>query len=88
MGSIKEFKLVYAHQFIGEGILEVTANRWQGAIRHVISEEQKMWELDGLCDAEVDQLVINVGDSSSTSEAPDSGTDTDMEGIVPISDSN
>jgi transposase len=29
---------------------EVTAERWQDTIHHVIQEEQRMWKLDGLTD--------------------------------------
>ena len=34
----KTFKLADVRQLVGEGLLEVTADRWQGAIR----QEQKM----------------------------------------------
>ncbi|KAJ4435182.1 Unc-112- protein [Periplaneta americana] len=59
---------------------ELTAERWQGAIQHVIKEEDRMFQLEGITDAVVDRLVINPADDSSD--------DSDLEGITPLSDSD
>jgi hypothetical protein len=49
-----------------------------------------MWELDGLADNVVDRLVINKGDAeiSSDEEPLCSDTDSDMEDIHPLPNSD
>lgn len=46
---------------------KLTSQRWQVAVDHVIQEEGKMWEADGIVDNVVDRL-IDIGDAETTSE--------------------
>jgi hypothetical protein len=69
---------------------QITSQRWETAIDHVIMEEGRMWELHGLANKVVDRLVINIGgaETSSDEELLCSDTDSDMESIHPLLDSN
>jgi hypothetical protein len=40
------------------GLAEILADKWQEVIRHLILEEQRMWELVGLIDSTVVRLVM------------------------------
>jgi hypothetical protein len=44
----KTFKLWEVCKLVTTKLEEVTAEKWQDAIHHVIQEKQRMWELDGL----------------------------------------
>jgi hypothetical protein len=75
---------------VTSAVSHITSQRWQAAIDHVIQEEGRMWELDGLADNVVDRLVINIGDAETSSDEVPlcSDTDSDMEDIHPLPDSD
>lgn len=68
----KTFKMQEVRQLLLNSLANVSSENWQNAIKHVIVEEQKMWELDNVIDTtmEIEPLVISVGhdDSSDFSE--------------------
>jgi hypothetical protein len=55
----KTFKFQEVCQLVEARLGKVTAERWQDAIHHIIQEDQVMWNLYGLTDNVVEQLVIN-----------------------------
>jgi hypothetical protein len=52
---------------IEKGIQNVTPERWEKCVQHVIKEEDKMWNLDGLMETVIEPLIINLQDSSDDS---------------------
>ncbi|KAG8175752.1 hypothetical protein JTE90_029237 [Oedothorax gibbosus] len=52
----KTFKEEEVKRLTNEAIENVSADQWKRYIKHVINEEQQMWELDGLVDSQVDKL--------------------------------
>ncbi|KAI8430403.1 hypothetical protein MSG28_000686 [Choristoneura fumiferana] len=48
-----------------EGLREVTPQRWQSSIDHVIKVKDEMCKLDGLITGVVDKFVIHVTESDS-----------------------
>ena len=68
----KTFKMKGVRQLLLDQLALVSAENWQNAIKHVIAEEQKMWDLDDVIDQtmEIEPLIITVGhdDSSDFSE--------------------
>jgi hypothetical protein len=62
----KTFKLRDMFGLVSSALLQIMSQRWQAAIDHVIEEEGRMWELDGLADNVVDRLVINIGDAETS----------------------
>lgn len=78
----KTFKLPDVKQLVYSAFLDVTAEKWGACVKHVISEEKKVWELEGMVDVVVDRLVINLGADS------DSSSTSDLEGVEPLSSSD
>lgn len=62
------FKLQEVRQLLMDSLANVTAENWQSAIKHVIAEEEKMWDLDGLIDetTEIEPVIINLGEDDSS----------------------
>jgi hypothetical protein len=63
----KTFKLEDVRLLLEKGIQNVTPERWEKCVQHVIKEEDKMWNLDGLIEAVIESLIINLQDSSDGS---------------------
>jgi transposase len=63
----KTFKLEDVRLLLEKGIQNVTPERWEKCVQHVIKEEDKMWNLDGLMETVVEPLIINLRDSSNDS---------------------
>ena len=63
----KTFKLRDIWPLVENG-LDLANSKWKKCIEHVVTvEENKFWEMDGLCDTIVDRLVITSGESTSSS---------------------
>jgi hypothetical protein len=78
-------------QLVDTALYEATSESWQNAVGHVIREELRMWELDGLSDVVVDRLIISCSDDETSSDDDElllSNPDADIEGIAPLSDSS
>ena len=80
------FKLPDVQCLLQDALSHVTPESWQNCIKHIIAEEKKMWNLDGLKELAIEPLIVNLQESDSGSEFSDIGS-TDMEGFEPLSDS-
>lgn len=80
----KTFKLADVKKLVEEGLANVTADKWSECVGHVLKEEKKMLELDHRVDGVVDRLEIIV-DGSESSE---SESDTDIQGVACLTDSD
>ncbi|XP_072384696.1 uncharacterized protein [Diabrotica undecimpunctata] len=64
------FKFSDMKNLFHEGITRITSAKWQKCIQHVQQKvEQKMWDLDNIIETQVEPLIINVGNESSTSDS-------------------
>lgn len=61
------FKLPHVQALLMEAVANVTADTWKKCVDHVIKEESKMWDLDGLMDDILEPFIIHVGDDDSES---------------------
>ena len=77
----KTYKLGDVKLLLANAIKEITTEKWRDCVAHVIKEEEKLWELECVTDKVVDSMVINTADSSS------SKSESDMEGVEPLLDS-
>lgn len=64
----RSFKVDEVMKLTCEGIQNVSVASWDKCVAHVIKEEKKMWELDGLADNTIDAVQFTVGDSSDDTE--------------------
>ncbi|XP_047020337.1 uncharacterized protein LOC124630462 [Helicoverpa zea] len=64
----KSFKLKEVQQLLPQALANITAEKWQSCIAHTIKEEERFCQLDGIMDEVVERFIINVGESSSSSE--------------------
>lgn len=80
------YKLGDVKELLNEGIRIVTAERWKDCVNHIIKEEKRMWDLDGIVEDIVEEIVINLGSDSSSEELIDEElTDDDMDvDIIPL----
>jgi transposase len=67
----KTFKLEDVRLLLEKGIQNVTPERWEKCVQHVIKEEDKMWNLDGLMETVMEPLIINLQNSSDDSDNSD-----------------
>ena len=64
------FKLETVEKLLQEGIAEVTPEKCERCVRHVMGEEKKLWDLDFIVDGIEERFVINVnGDSDSSDDS-------------------
>lgn len=64
------FKFADIQNLFHEAVATVTMEKWENCIKHVQDKvEPKMWELDNLIEAQIEPLIINLNDDSSTSES-------------------
>lgn len=75
------FKLRDIRPLVELAASRVSADDWKKCIQHVIKEEERMWELDGMVDFVVDNLIINTADSSTESDDFDGRAPSDNEQI-------
>jgi hypothetical protein len=54
----KTFKLEDVRLLLEKGIQNVTPERWEKCVKHVIKKEDKMWNLDGLMETVIEPLII------------------------------
>ena len=70
---------------LNEAISQVTAEEWQGCIRHVQTKiEVEMWEMDNIIDNLQEKIIVEIGNDSSSSDSCSSDEDDIMEGIQPL----
>ncbi|XP_072949967.1 uncharacterized protein [Epargyreus clarus] len=62
----KTFKIIDLKKILSEAIKSITSAAWQQCVNHVIKEEKKMAELDGISDNVIDNFIIRVTDSSTS----------------------
>jgi hypothetical protein len=65
--TTKHLKFEDVRLLLEKGIQNVTPERWEKCVQHVIKEEDKMWNLDGLMETVMEPLIINLQDSSDDS---------------------
>lgn len=85
----KTFSLREVEKLIVEGVEKVDAEDWKKAVAHIEKEIRKASERESVLDNAIDSIIIRVGDSSNsssdaTSDSEGSGSEADMEGIVPL----
>jgi transposase len=61
------FKLDNVERLVYDGFNNVTPQQWHNYVTNVIKQEEEMWEIDGLTDHIVEQMIINTADDSDTS---------------------
>jgi hypothetical protein len=88
-GQNKTIRLCDVFSIVTSALSQITSQRSQAVIDHIIKEEGWIRELDGLINNVVDQLVINTDDAetSSNGEPQSSDMDSNMKGIHPLSNS-
>lgn len=68
----KTFKMAEIKELTKQAILKIGATSWTKCIEHVIKEENKMMELDGLIDNATDEptprFIINVSEGSESTD--------------------
>lgn len=65
------FKLCDVKLLFQNGVNNVTVDNWRGCVKHVLTEEEKMWKLDCMMETAVENLIIDLNESSSDSDCPD-----------------
>jgi transposase len=79
-----QFETNLMDKLIHEGFGHVTVENWRNYVRHVKEIEAKMWRADEIQD-NIDPLIINLGDDSSSAESSpseESGDDDDAMGSI------
>lgn len=74
----KTFKMAEVKELLKEGLSKIGTASWTKCIEHVIKEENKMMQLDGLIDSATDseRFIIHVSDDdSNSSDSSDYGSD-------------
>lgn len=61
----KTFKMAEVKDLFHEGLREVTPQKWQSCVSHVMKVEDEMCKLDGLITGVVENFIIQVTDSDS-----------------------
>lgn len=70
------FKLNDVKCLFESAISKISAQSWQNCIRHVLKEEDRMWDLDIRIDVVIEPVVININqDSDSVEDTSDSDLD-------------
>ena len=63
----KTFKLQEIKTLLHEAVEQVTTEKWADCVRHVIeTEETRMWDMDNILE-EVEEMVINLEEDSTSS---------------------
>ena len=62
------FKFTDVQQVAEDGFKTITAERWRAVCEHVKKVEAEYWARDNLCESEVEKLVINLAEDSSSEE--------------------
>ncbi|XP_050065515.1 uncharacterized protein LOC126554479 [Aphis gossypii] len=85
------FKLQDVKRLLIEGVQRVDSEMWKNFIKHVVDDEDKLWNMDFIVDeftAEQEPCVLNlVPDDSDSESNSDSESDLDSDNDVrPLSD--
>lgn len=68
----KTFKMPELKALLAESLTRIGAEQWKKCVDHVVEEEKKMKNLDGIIDRTTDDItapfVINTGDTSSSTD--------------------
>lgn len=67
----KTFKLNDVQELLQIAISNVLPQTWQNCLRHILKEEQRMWDLDIRVEITVEPIVINPNDSNTESDISD-----------------
>ena len=59
-------KCVIRRKVTEDGFKTITAERWRSVCEHVKKVEAGYWARDNLCESEVEKLVINLAEGSSS----------------------
>ncbi|XP_074039431.1 uncharacterized protein [Leptinotarsa decemlineata] len=69
------FKFADLKVLFDEALKRVTAEKWEKCVLHVISEvETKMWKLDNIIEAQIEPLIIQIGEDDTTDEETNSSS--------------
>lgn len=68
-GKNKTFKMADIKILLKESMDLITPAAWQKCIEHVIKEEKKMSDLDGITDNVIDEFIIQVTDADCSSSS-------------------
>lgn len=64
----KTFKFADTKELFNEAVTSITSEKWQKCVQHVQQKvEQRMWHLDNLIEIQVEPLIINVDENSTSS---------------------
>lgn len=66
------FKLANVKILLLQAVQNVAVENWKKCVEHVIKEERRMSELDGLIDDIIEPFIISVGNDSSSENLTDS----------------
>jgi len=75
------FKLPDVQNLLLESIARVTPEHWCNFIKHVVEEENKMWQVDNIMDDIIDNMepcILTISDDQSTSNDSDSDFDSNL----------
>lgn len=75
----KTFKIKEVNDLLLEGLSLVNAEAWKSCIKHSITEENKMYDIDNIVDDMVDNLIITANTGSSSESSDESDLDIDLE---------
>ncbi|XP_050500717.1 uncharacterized protein LOC126880714 [Diabrotica virgifera virgifera] len=66
------YKIQAVRELLYESLEHITEQNWRDALRHVMEEEQKKWDLDNIIDAtvEIQPIIINLQDDSDSEDDP------------------
>jgi hypothetical protein len=54
-----------------QALAKVLPEHWKNNIPHIKKVESQMWEIDNLTDSTIEEIIINMSDSSSTEWSDD-----------------
>lgn len=65
------YKMSELKNLLTDSLTKVTAEQWKKCVEHVIKEEQRMWDLDGMVDELIEPIIISLNEDSSTEDDSD-----------------
>ena len=71
------FNMTSMKSLFDETVDHVSQTDWQNAIKHVLDVENSYWTNDHICDIEIEQVLIKLGEDSATES--DSSDDEDQQ---------
>lgn len=71
----KNFNMTTIQQLFDDALNQISQDDWKSAIRHVEDIEKSYWKNDNICDIEIDQILIKLGEQSETESEISNGED-------------